>query len=311
MAGMRQRRSRSRRGPASARSRGSPRLGQRPGPGEVALVGGERPPEAVGAARSRPVGQAARRGPPSAWPAGRRARAPSPGRRRAPKRRIQSSTQACASARGGAVAERGEVVEPEAGLPLAPRAAGRGAARAQIAPPRGRDLVAERPPAAGEQRLPALGVAEQDRLGQRSRRPRARPPSRARCAQSRLRQARGARASRSRRAFSVRADCDIRGPPECFVHSSISPGAPSPCHAAQSRRDLLRLLEGRRRRSRPCRRAPASSRGGGGGRRRRRSSRDRGRAPPGRGDRAAPRGARRRKRASCASPSAGRSEQTQ
>ena len=149
--------------------------GQRPGAEQVALVRRQRPPEAVAAARIEALGQERRvHGPALGAPAGEvglPARSGTaaeavdpvlhPGLRQRPRR---------------PVAERGEVVEPEAGLPprLEPRV---GQRHLPDRRPADRDLVPERPPVAVEERLPALGIAEQHRLGQgrRDLRPPAEP----------------------------------------------------------------------------------------------------------------------------------------
>ena len=107
-----------------------PHRRQRPGAGEVALVGGERPPEAVGAAAVEPLGQECRVHRPALGAARRRARPPSPGRRRC--RSAGSSpapSPAPARAPAGCRAPRGRRAR---GRPAArPRAAGRGSARSR------------------------------------------------------------------------------------------------------------------------------------------------------------------------------------
>ncbi len=140
------------------------RVGQRPGPGEVALVGGERPPEAACGDAVEPVdehggmdGPALRPargdlGLPAGAAAGAVAADPveHPGLRQRP---------------GVAVADGREVVEPQAGLPLGLEPRGGEGGRPDRAAA-DLDVVAERLPAPGEQRLPARGLAEQDGLGQ-------------------------------------------------------------------------------------------------------------------------------------------------
>ena len=102
--------------------------------GQVALVRRQRPPEAVGGRAVEPLRSAARRARSSAWRAGRRAPAASPGRRR---RRSGGSSPAPrpapARAPAGCRARRGRRARGRPGA--RPRAAGRAAAPAQIEPP--------------------------------------------------------------------------------------------------------------------------------------------------------------------------------
>ena len=184
-----------------------PRRRQRPGAGQVALVRRQRAPEAVGAAAVEPLGQERSHAPPSAWRGARRARPPSPGRRRCRSAGSSPAPSPAPARRAAAVAERRQVVEPEAGLPLGlePRVGrGRGPDRAAA----DRDRPPERAASAGRpapRRAPASPRKTGSGIASATS---GRPPSRARCAQIRFRQARGGRAIRSPRALSVRADRD-------------------------------------------------------------------------------------------------------
>ena len=192
---------------AAARSRSRP---ARPAPGAAAgPSGGLRPGARRGSAGAPPAParsgrpppgrgprSAAPRAPPSAWRAARRAPASQPG----PPPRAEAADPVLhpglRQRPRRPVAERGEVVEPEAGLPLGlePRV---GQRRRPDRAAADRDLVAERPPAA---RRPAPARARRRRAAPARAAPPATsggPPSRARRAQSRLRQARGGRAIRS------------------------------------------------------------------------------------------------------------------
>ena len=158
-------------GPHQARDRPEARQagpGQRPRLGEVALVRRERPPEAVLGNAVEPGGeQGGMHRPPLRPPAGDLG---------LPAGAAAGAVAAdpvehpgLAERPGGAVADRGEIVEPQAGLPFGLEARvgeGRRPDRAAAGRAPGRNRVPERPPAPAEQVLPALGVAEQDRLRQ-------------------------------------------------------------------------------------------------------------------------------------------------
>ena len=148
----------------------------RPGAPEIALVRRERPPEAVRPAPVEPLGQQRARAPTSAWPAAPPPRAASPARRRRRSGGSSPAPRPCASTRAGRLPSAARSSsQRQACRSASSRASGSGAAQIEPLP-----VATSRPSArqrAVEERLPALGVAEKDRLRQRRRPPRAARPA--------------------------------------------------------------------------------------------------------------------------------------
>ena len=243
---------------------------------------------------------------PALGPPPGRLRPPSPGRRR---RRSGGSSPAPrpapAPAPAGCRARRGRRARGRPAAP--PRAAGRAAARPRSTPRRpatSRPSARQRPSSSACPRS-----ASPRKIGSGSASATSgRPPSRARCAQMRFCQPRGSRAIRSPRAFSVRAERDMggRGYRKVMFARPLLPRARPACHAASPGFVEAGGVEA----VHPAALRPEV---------RPQPQPARGVDPPGLDARAPRRRARRparpacaaRKRATCASPSAGSSEQTQ
>ena len=157
--------------PDQPRQRAQPRQPLRrlrPGPREVALVRRERPPEAVRPAPVQALGQQRRMHRP--------ALRPPPGRLGLPARAAAGAEAVDPVLHPGLrqhprrpVAERGEVVEPEAGLPLRLQPRGRGAARSRSSPCRSGPRA--RAPASARRAAPARARRRRGRSAPAAPRP--------------------------------------------------------------------------------------------------------------------------------------------